>query len=107
REELDEELLEEILGLEEERAEECSDVRERLDLPGLQAEIDELRRLSRWARSIRTDAKARALLKALDIGFEQMKNLGARRKALIFTESRRTQEYLKAFLEANGYDGQI
>ena len=28
---------------------------------------------------------------------------GAARKALIFTESRRTQEYLKAFLESHGY----
>ncbi|EQD43053.1 helicase [mine drainage metagenome] len=32
---------------------------------------------------------------------------GDKRKALVFTESRRTQEYLKTFLEANGYAGQI
>ena len=32
-----------------------------------------------------------------------MEKTGAARKALIFTESRRTQEYLKAFLESNGY----
>ena len=34
-----------------------------------------------------------------------MATLGARRKAIIFTESRRTQEYLKDFLDANGYAG--
>ena len=32
---------------------------------------------------------------------------GAQRKALIFTESRRTQIYLKDYLEANGYAGQV
>jgi superfamily II DNA/RNA helicase len=32
---------------------------------------------------------------------------GAGRKALIFTESRRTQDYLKTFLEAHGYRGQV
>src|SRR5260370_37885315 len=36
-----------------------------------------------------------------------MAKMGASRKALIFTESRRTQQYLKTFLEANGYAGQI
>lgn len=29
--------------------------------------------------------------------------LGAPKKVLIFTESRRTQEYLKSFLQNNGY----
>ena len=32
---------------------------------------------------------------------------GAARKALIFTESRRTQEYLKTFLDSHGYRGQV
>ena len=32
---------------------------------------------------------------------------GAARKALIFTESRRTQEYLKGFLESHGFGGQV
>ena len=36
-----------------------------------------------------------------------MATTGAARKALIFTESRRTQEYLKAFLESHGYAGQV
>jgi hypothetical protein len=36
-----------------------------------------------------------------------MEKMGAPRKALIFTESRRTQDYLKSFLEANGYGGRI
>jgi hypothetical protein len=36
-----------------------------------------------------------------------MVETGAARKALIFTESRRTQDYLKSFLEAHGYQGQV
>src|SRR3546814_6404223 len=70
-------------------------------------EIDILQRLGTWARGIGIDTKTRTLLKALDIGFEQMITTGAARKALIFTESRRTQEYLKTFLETHGYRGQV
>ena len=54
-----------------------------------------------WARNIGTDTKTRSLLIALEIGFQQMAAMGARRKALIFTESRRKQMYLARFLEAN------
>src|SRR3546814_5693034 len=36
-----------------------------------------------------------------------MTTTGAARKSLIFTESRRTQEYLKTFLETHGYQGQV
>ena len=60
-----------------------------------------------WARSIGTDTKTRSLLSALEIGFKQMAITGAQSKALIFTESRRTQIYLKDYLEANGYAGQV
>src|SRR3546814_14035133 len=70
-------------------------------------EIDILQRLGTWARGIGIDTKTRTLLKALDIGFEQMTTTGAARKSLIFTESRRTQEYLKTFLETHGYQGQV
>ena len=78
-----------------------------IDRQKLREEIDILQRLATWARSIGTDTKTKTLLTALDIGFEQMAVTGAARKALIFTESRRTQEYLKIFLESNGYRGQV
>jgi superfamily II DNA or RNA helicase len=73
----------------------------------LAAEIDELGRYAHWARSIGIDTKSRSLLKALEVGFAEMAKMGANRKALVFTESRRTQDYLKNFLEASGYAGQI
>ena len=58
-------------------------------------------------RDYNDDSKARALLVALQKAFEQLAILGANRKALIFTESTRTQAYLKEFLEQNGYRGKI
>jgi len=73
----------------------------------LLAEIDELGRYAQWARSIGIDTKTRSLIKALEIGFEKMSQMGAAQRAVIFTESRRTQAYLKDFLEANGYAGRV
>lgn len=78
-----------------------------LDRLKLNKEIKELEELALLARSIRVDAKAKALLKGLEKGFQQKGKVGAPRKALIFTESRRTQDYLKNFLEQNGYLGKI
>jgi ERCC4-related helicase len=78
-----------------------------LDVAKLSAEIKELDDYIRWARSVGIDAKTRALLGALDSGFSKMGELGAERKALIFTESRRTQVYLRDFLETNGYAGRV
>ncbi|MBC8018205.1 MAG: DEAD/DEAH box helicase family protein [Verrucomicrobia bacterium] len=105
-EEIEDELLDEILG-EEDPAESAGSGNEAVDRKKLREEIDILSRLATWARSIGTDTKTSTLLNALEIGFEQMAAIGAERKALIFTESRRTQDYLANFLEAHGYAGQI
>lgn len=78
-----------------------------IDRVQLDAEIAELDGYILQARQISVDTKTRTLGAALEIGFAEMERMGASRKALIFTESRRTQEYLKAFLEANGYAGRI
>ena len=104
-EEIEDDLLDEILA-EPDEAEAVSAPRT-IDGKKLREEIDILQRLATWARSIGTDTKTKSLLTALDIGFEQMAATGAARKALIFTESRRTQEYLKEFLESHGYQGQV
>lgn len=40
-------------------------------------------------------------------GFAQLEELGAPRKALIFTESRRTQDFLFDLLEKRGYKGKV
>ena len=73
----------------------------------IKKEIEELQSIYDLAVSIKQNNKGECLLQALQIGFEKMKELGANRKALIFTESRRTQEYLFQLLEDNGYKGKI
>ncbi len=80
---------------------------EPIDRAKLEAEIAEISRLIRLAQAIATDTKSTALLSALRTGFAQLEQFGAANKALIFTESRRTQDYLKAYLESNGYGGKI
>ncbi|MCR4436127.1 MAG: SNF2-related protein [Clostridiales bacterium] len=81
--------------------------KESINFEKIDAEIAQVEKFISIAREIRIDTKSKALLKALEVGFKKMEELGARRKALIFTESRRTQDYLKQFLEANGYQGKI
>ena len=73
----------------------------------IKKEIEELKSIYNLAVSIKQNNKGECLLQALQIGFDKMKVLGANRKALIFTESRRTQEYLFQLLEDNGYKGKI
>lgn len=70
-------------------------------------EIAELTAFIDAAQALQTDTKAQALLKALDLGFSKMAELRAPRKAIIFTESKRTQEYLHRFLSANGHAGKL
>lgn len=71
------------------------------------AEIEELTAFVDAAQALQTDTKAQALLKALGLGFGKMAELRAPRKAIIFTESKRTQEYLHRFLSANGHAGKL
>lgn len=73
----------------------------------ISTEIEELSAFIDAAQALQTDTKAQALLKALMLGFGKMAELRAPRKAIIFTESRRTQEYLHRFLSANGYTGKL
>jgi hypothetical protein len=105
-EEIEDELLDEILA-ESDEPEGAAAAPVNIDRQKLREEIDILQRLATRARGIGIDTKTRTLLKALDIGFEQMAGTGAARKAVLFTESRRTQDYLKTFLESHGYGGQV
>ncbi len=104
-EEIEDELLDEILA--EDDVAETQAPPPAIDRQKLREEIATLKRLADWARSIGIDTKTRTLLQALEIGFEKLASIGASRKAVIFTESRRTQEYLKTFLESHGYRGQV
>lgn len=105
-EEIEDELLDDILA--NDTQSDAVDGRLGIvDRQKLKEEIKHLERLSAMAREIPVDTKAQTLLKSLDIGFAQMAETGAARKVVIFTESRRTQDYLKAFLEEHGYKGEV
>ncbi|MCX7069381.1 MAG: SNF2-related protein [Gammaproteobacteria bacterium] len=67
------------------------------------SEIDELRHFKMLATSIRDNSKGKALLTALDRAFAELNRLGAAKKAIIFTESKRTQAYLLGLLAGTPY----
>lgn len=69
----------------------------------IRQEIAELRHFKELARNIRDNSKGKALLIALDRAFAELDRLGAPKKAIIFTESKRTQTYLLSLLENTHY----
>ena len=74
----------------------------------IQQEIAELKEFQSLAMDIKQQSKGQALLTALETSFAALQDLGAERKALIFTESRRTQEYLTELLKGTEYfDGLV
>ncbi len=92
-----EELDEDYEALDETAEEWSDDENEPLteaDQRALELEIIELQEFAALATSIEQNAKGRALLKALEVGFAKAREFGADEKAIIFTESRRTQSYL-------------
>ena len=105
-EDIEDELLDDILA--DDAPDKSDDDKvEIIDRQKLKQEVNLLQELAARARGIPVDTKSETLLRALDIGFAQMAETGAAQKALIFTESRRTQDYLKAFLESHGYGGRV
>lgn len=77
------------------------------DISNIEREIVDLRGFRDLAVSISQNAKGQALLSALRAGFAKAIELGGAEKTIIFTESRRTQEYLVRLLSENGYDGKL
>ena len=80
---------------------------EEIDVPRLKAEIAIIEGFISKAKGIKYESKAAALLTGLEGSFQKLAVQGANRKALIFTESTKTQSYLFDFLSANGYEGKI
>jgi superfamily II DNA or RNA helicase len=69
----------------------------------IRAELRELRGFARDARAIRENAKGQALAHGLDRAFTVARACGWPEKAVVFTEFRRTQEYLETLLRARGW----
>jgi hypothetical protein len=85
-------------------------------LTEMQREVAQLREFHQLARSIMRNSKGEVLLTALRRGFDaaakakgNAKSAGAalQQKAIIFTESRKTQEYLLRILEQTEFKGRI
>jgi len=74
------------------------------DVEAIEKEIEELETFIELAKSIEVDTKVKSLMSALGKGFEAQDTLGVKeQKAIIFTESRRTQQFLFDYLSANGF----
>lgn len=77
------------------------------DYQQIKLEIESLKTFEKLAKSIRLNSKGEKLFTGLAKGFDELERLGAEKKAIIFTESTRTQLYLFNILEARGYGGKV
>lgn len=68
------------------------------DRAAIESEVADLDQFATLATSITHNAKGKALLKSLAVAFAKARELGAAEKAIIFTESRKTQSYLLRLL---------
>ena len=73
----------------------------------LEKELEQVRGMHSLAADIKVNAKAKELLTALKDGFARLKELGAKQKALIFTENRTTQDFLFSLLDSGPYKGKV
>lgn len=96
-------LTEEIERLEEQEAQAGKKTKTEKEILSIRAEIIELESFRDLAVSITENAKGLALLQALKVAFAKLQELGAAQKAIIFTESRRTQDYLQSLLANTPY----
>jgi len=90
----------------EEEAEK-KDVYTEADIALMKLEKTDLEHFRELAKKIWKNSKGDALLIALKKGFEMTQELGAQKKAIIFTESTITQSYLLKLLEENGYKDKV
>lgn len=83
------------------------DADDTIDPVALQEEIDLLSSFKVLAEDIEKNAKADALQRVLNRAFKMTESLGGARKAVIFTESIRTQAWLFELLSDNGFKDKI
>lgn len=102
---IDNDLLDDILNSDDDDSFDTEE--STIDLPAIDAESNLINALIKAGNQIGIDTKTKSLLSALEIGFRKMEENEAKQKAVIFTESRRTQEYLFEFLESNGYQDKV
>jgi superfamily II DNA or RNA helicase len=99
--------LEDTLEDRIEAEENGDDEEEYVDPVKLAAEIVLVEAMRDLALSIGANAKGEKLIHNLPIVLDEIEAKGGQRKAVIFTESVRTQRYLNQLLSDNGYEGRI
>lgn len=77
------------------------------EIEEIKLERNELNEFFKLACSINKNSKGEKLLTALTRGFADAENLGANRKAIIFTESTRTQNYLYNLLQQTEFKDKL
>ena len=77
------------------------------DIKNIKEEIALLKQMHELAKSIVKNSKGEVLLTALHKGFEEAQKKGALKKAIIFTESTRTQTYILEILSQTEYADKI
>ena len=99
--------LEDALADEVEAEDDNAPEAEPIDPVRLEAEIALVQGMRDLALSIGANAKGEKLVQTLPQALDEIVAKGGRRKAVIFTESVRTQKYLADLLNTNGYEGEI
>lgn len=92
-----------INDLDEDDGEEFESQEEVLDFQELEREIERVKSIISLAEKVNIESKYVALKESLEFSFSHLKELGANKKVIIFTESKRTQEFLKRNLTEDGY----
>lgn len=77
------------------------------EIDEIKLERNKLKEFFELASSIQKNSKGEVLLTALKRGFDEAEKLGAKRKAIIFTESRRTQNYLYNLLQQTQFKDKL
>ena len=77
------------------------------DIELVKKEVADLERFRDLSAIIKKNSKAEHLFIALEKGFAELERLGANKKALLFTESKRTQTFLYELLETRGFKGKV
>jgi ERCC4-related helicase len=77
------------------------------EIRAIKEESNSLKEFYSLAESIKKNSKGEVLMTALKAGFTEAERRGGSKKAVIFTESTRTQKYLENILESTDYRGKI
>lgn len=73
----------------------------------LQNELNHIEQIYKLSKDISENTKGIKLLETLKTGFSKLKGLGAKKKALIFTENKATQKYLYDLLSRKSYKDKV